>query len=463
MAIIQSGLDTTVATVDATNKALYTQAKGVTTVDYNHDDATMDSFERARVSEPRIVFENTFGAQTPTLGTTIWEIGTTGAGSSEALTTNLYATQLTQPTVAAAGRWIQSISHVRYAPGISTVLRFTFQTGILSAGSRHRLGMFTDSGTYPSTAGDGLYFENDAATLAFVRRYATQGAAGAEERVLQSSWNLDKMNGTGISGVTLNMSMAQHLVIEYQWLGVGTIRFGFETGSKGIVWAHEMQSVNAIAESWSRTGTLPVRAEVYNTTGTAVNSLSLINCVVQQEGLVDNRGHRYFGATSGATGKVGGTAVGLYPIMGIRQASTNALTLRAKVVPTSVSISVVAAGTVGVTPIQVALLMLGTPNTGATYAVTTAGSAVVTDIAATAATAITGTPIWTTVIPNVVGTYTFDLSNMANDNMNQIGAPASGTQAITGSSNLTLAAGPMIAAFTAAATLTASINWKEIV
>lgn len=92
----------------------------------------------------------------------------------------------------------------------------------------------------------------------------TTGGTGAEERVLQANWNKDKLDGTGTSGINLDWGMAQHLVIEYQWLGVGTIRFGFETGTGGIVWAHEMVSVNNISTAYSRTGTIPVRAEIYS-------------------------------------------------------------------------------------------------------------------------------------------------------------------------------------------------------
>lgn len=83
--------------------------------------------------------------------------------------------------------------------------------------------------------------------------------------------------------------------------------------------------------------------------------------------------------------------------------------------------------------------MLPTPNTGATFATTTAGSLTTIDTIATAATAVTGTSIWNTIVPNVVGTYTFDLKTM-NDNANVIGYNAAGTVAITGSSVLTLAA-----------------------
>ena len=99
----------------------------------------------------------------------------------------------------------------------------------------------------------------------------------------------------------------------------------------------------------------------------------------------------------------------------------------------------VAVASTGATSLQVALLMLPTPNTGATFATTPGGSLTTIDTVATAATAVTGTAIWTTIIPNVVGTYTYDLKTM-NDNANLIGYNAAGTVAIAGSSVLTLAA-----------------------
>ena len=438
---------------------LTTAAKNYVT--YNHQDAMLDSFGRLRVSEPRLAFEFGFGAQTPTLATTIWESTAYGAGT-EALTTNLYGTNLTTTAATATGRWIQSYNHVRYAPGISTMFRGTFNLITPnSANLRQRIGMFTDQGTFPSTAGDGLFFENDSGAKAVVRRYMTQGAGGTEERVLQAAWNLDTMDGAGSSGINLDFTKTQHLVIEFQWLGVGIIRFGWET-SAGLIWCHEMHSVNALAESWSRTGSLPVRAECYNYGASVINNMTLINvCVIQEGDVSDIRGWRYFGATSGATAKVGGTATGLYPVMGLKAATTNDLTKRARVIPHTITISVLAVST-GATSLQASLLMNGTPATGATFAVTTAGSAAVVDIAATATTAITGTTIWGVTLPNVVGTYTFDLSTL-NDNANVAGYNAAGTVAITGPANLYLCVGTLTGTATVAATVAAAINWKEIV
>ena len=461
MAQIQSGATADLATVDPTLKALYVAVKNTIETRYNHDDFTTDSFERLRVSEPRIAFEFGFGTQLVSGATTIWEATAVASGTT-ALTTNLYGADLNTLTTTGSGYWIQSYNHIRYAPGISTLFRATFNFNSLISNVRQRIGMFTDQGTYPSTAGDGVYLEADGAAISFVRRYMTTGGTGAEERILQAAWNLDKMNGTGASGVTLNWQLTQHLVIEYQWLGVGTIRFGFETGSAGVVWAHEISSVNALSVTWSRTGTLPVRAEIHSTSALAqAGKLTLINCVVLQEGdVADFRGWKYFGGNSGATGKVGGTAAGLYPVLSLRAASTNDLTKRTRVIPTSVSITVAVVST-GATSLQVALLMLPTPNTGATFATTVGGSLTTIDTIATAATAITGSAIWNATIPNVVGTYTFDLKTM-NDNANVIGYNAAGTVAITGPSVLTLAAGPLTGTATVGATIAAAINWKEL-
>ena len=461
MAIIQDNLGQNTLGIDSGGSASV-KITNIPAVSFNNNDFSKDSFERLRVSQPVVVFEDSFAALLPSAKTTIWEAAAVASGTAN-LTANLYGTELNTLLTNGSGYWIQSYNHVRYAPGISTLFRITFNFNQFITSVRQRVGMFTDQGTYPSNAGDGFYLEADGSTVSVVRRYMTTGTAGAEERINQANWNMDKLDGTGPSGVNLNWTKAQHFVVEYQWLGVGTIRYGFETGQNQVVWCHQIISVNALSQSWSRTGTLPVRAEIYSTGALATaGKLTLINCVVIHEGDVgDLRGWKYFGGNSGATPKVGGlVAATWYPVMGIRAAATNDLTKRARIIPTSVTFSVAVVAT-GPTVLQVGLMMLATPNTGATYAVTTGGSAAVIDIAATPATAVTGTLIWTGNIPNVVGCYTFDLKTL-NDNMNVIGTVASGAQAITGAGNLTVVAGCVQTA-TVGASVVASLNWKELV
>ena len=465
-----------IATLTTNPVPVQLSTTGENQVTFAHNDFTIDSFERLRVSLPTVMFEYNFGAILPATVTTIWETGSTGSPGTDALTANLYGFNIVQPVTTLTGRWYQSLNHIRYQPGVSTVLRFTFAFGagsLLTANQRDRLGMFTDTtAAMTGAAGDGVFLENDAGAVYVVRRYMTQGV-GSEERVLQSAWNLNRMAGAGDIAdssrnvVTLDWTKSQHLVIEYQWLGVGTIRFGFETGSNGIVWVHELNSVNSILEAWSRTGSLPVRFESYNYGLAATHNTTFINvCVLQEGNPNDIRGWRYFSGDSGNTGKLGGTAVGLYPLLGMRPIGTNDMTKRARFSLTSITICVAIVGvpTAGATPIRVSLLMLGTPGTGATFAVNTAGSAVSIDNAATATTAITGSAIWTGYVPNVVGTYTFDLSQMARENTNLAGTAASGTQAITGTGNYYIAAGPVTTAWNATAcTLHCGVQWKEII
>ena len=461
MAIIQDNLGQNTLGVDSSGSASV-KVMNSPTISFNNDDFSKDSFERLRVSQPVVVFEDSFAALLPNAKTTIWEAGATASGTAN-LTANLYGTELNTLLTNGSGYWIQSYNHVRYAPGISTLFRITFNFNQLITSVRRRVGMFTDQGAYPSNAGDGFYLEADGSNISVVRRYMTTGTAGAEERINQANWNMDKLDGTGPSGVNLNWTKAQHFVVEYQWLGVGTIRYGFETGQNQVVWCHQIVSVNALSQSWSRTGSLPVRAEIYSTGVLATaGKLTLINCVVIHEGDVgDLRGWKHFGGNSGAIPKLGGLVASTwYPVMGIRATPINDLTKRARILPTSVTFSVATVAT-GPTILQVGLMMLATPNTGATYAVTTAGSAAVIDVAATPAAAVTGTLIWTGNIPNVVGCHTFDLKTL-NGNMNVTGPVASGAQAVTGAGNLTLVAGG-VQTSTVGAGIVASLNWKELV
>ena len=59
------------------------------------------------------------------------------------------------------------------------------------------------------------------------------------EKIPQSDWNVDKMNGTGPSGYTLDVAKMQMTYIDYSWYGAGSIRFGMRTVDGGIAWCHD--------------------------------------------------------------------------------------------------------------------------------------------------------------------------------------------------------------------------------
>jgi hypothetical protein len=449
-----------VAEVNASQALLVAQT-GIASVSVANRDRMVDSFERLRVSEPRIAFEYSY-ATLPSASPAIWENTAFGAGT-QTLNANSWMTDLNTTTAINTGYWIQAYCHVRYAPGISTLIRRTFCFNALQSGLVMKIGFFTDQGTFPSNQGDGIYVQASGSTISLVRRTFVSGGAGAEAIAAQGTWSLDNLDGSGPSGVNLDWTLTQHFVIEMQWLGVGIIRIGFNT-PLGLVFAHEFYNVNLLSVPWCRTGTLPIRTECYSTSGLATpGKLSLINDVVIQEGDVkDKRGWRYFAATSGATAKTIGTAASLYPIMALRALLTNDTSKRARFIPQTLNISILTVGT-GTTSLQWALLAAPTPMTGATFAVSASStSAIAVDIAATATTAVTGSTLFTGVLPNVVGTYALPLDGL-DDNMIVPGQNAAGSLTITGMNVLTLAVGTLTGTTTVAPVIVGSIGWKEIV
>lgn len=83
----------------------------------------------------------------------------------------------------------------------------------------------------------------------------------SQQRVAQSSWNIDKCDGTGPSGFTLDLTKMQMLYIDYSWYGAGAIRFGFKNQRGEIIYAHRIPNANLRTEAYMRSGNLPSRYE----------------------------------------------------------------------------------------------------------------------------------------------------------------------------------------------------------
>ena len=81
----------------------------------------------------------------------------------------------------------------------------------------------------------------------------------------QSSWNLDKMNGSGgvgnLSGYNLDLSKMQMFYIDYSWYGAGPIRWGFRGTDGKVTYCHKIANNNVNLEAYMRTGNLPARYE----------------------------------------------------------------------------------------------------------------------------------------------------------------------------------------------------------
>lgn len=106
-----------------------------------------------------------------------------------------------------------------------------------------------------------------------------------EIRVEQSQWNVDTFDGTGVTGHTLDLTKAQLMFTEYEWLGVGAVRCGFAHEEGGFHEAHRFEHANIIDSVYITTASLPIRYEIFNTgITTSPSTLKQICVSVQSNG-----------------------------------------------------------------------------------------------------------------------------------------------------------------------------------
>jgi len=86
-----------------------------------------------------------------------------------------------------------------------------------------------------------------------------------DTKVAQSSWNIDKCDGTGPSGFNLDITKIQMAYFDYSWYGAGKIRFGFKDTFGKVRYMHEFIHNNRLNEAYMRSGNIPARYEVFNT------------------------------------------------------------------------------------------------------------------------------------------------------------------------------------------------------
>jgi hypothetical protein len=200
------------------------------------------------------------------------------------------------------------------------------------AGLRQRQGYFDSA--------NGVYIELDGAALSLVKRSSSTGNI-VETKISQANWNIDPMDGTGPSGITLDITKTQILWWDIEWLGVGTVRSGFVIDGK-FVQTHSFHHANVLTLPYMTTACLPVRAELENTAGTGSSSSYRIICT----SVISEGGYELRGRSANASHPIAAPyrlvlSNTLYPIMSIRLKSARP---GAIVLPKTYSISVADAG-----------------------------------------------------------------------------------------------------------------------
>lgn len=286
------------------------------TIKLDSDNAVGDAFGRVRVSNPTTLFDSKQIHDDPDLASSVENqpLFYDNAQVSGTGTSTLFEVEKSQTTLsvsnATAGRRIrQSKMRFNYQPGKSqlTLMTFRFTTG-LTAGILRKEGQFDDK--------NGLFFDDNGVTYGLVKRTNTSGTP-VDVRVAQSDWNIDKFDGTGPSGIILDPTKSQILVMDYEWLGVGRVRMGFNI--HGVTYlAHEFNHANVLDLVYMSEPNLPLRSEIENTgTGTVAGIVQICSSVISEGGSEDTGTIR--SASTEGTHLDADVENTIYAVLGIRQ------------------------------------------------------------------------------------------------------------------------------------------------
>lgn len=227
----------------------------------NPSGMAVDAFGRARSSMPFTLMDSfhRFGDN--------GKINTSNSATATyAWNANTASIDCTVDTTSGAYVYRESKKVFAYQPGKSLQILTTFVMETGKTNLRQRIGYFgTDNGFFlEHTNSTGIYF---------VKRSKVTGSV-VDSRVIQSDWNMDKLDGTGPSLLTLNLNNPQILFIDIEWLGVGSARMGFVINGK-FIHCHTFHHSNLSTSpkgAYMQTACLPVRMEIENTGTTASNS-----------------------------------------------------------------------------------------------------------------------------------------------------------------------------------------------
>jgi hypothetical protein len=272
----------------------------------------LDAFGRLRTSTPFTLFDSSHRFADNGL----WSTGTvTGGATLGTATFNAFQGLVDLTVTAASGSEVvrETTKVFSYQPGKSLLVLSTFVMSPAKTGLRQRVGYYG--------AENGLYIQLNNSTLSFVERSLVTGSV-SETVVNQSAWNVDKMDGTGVSGITLDITKAQILFMDIEWLGLGTVRMGFVINGNYYV-CHKFHHANLITSTYITTASLPLRYEITNTGATSGASiLKQICSTVLSEGGYELRGAQQAIGTPITSPRTLTTAGTFYPIVSIRLKST---------------------------------------------------------------------------------------------------------------------------------------------
>lgn len=238
--------------------------------------STLDAFGRLRIASPKTLLDGKllYGDR----ATEFAELATGGGTSS----LNSYAPIkiLSVPSGSTGSMTRQSKWYTAYQAGKSQQIMASFCMSTGSSGSYQRVGYFDNN--------NGIFFEKQNENLYLVLRHSS--STGIQNNsVSQSSWNIDKLDGSGSSTFVFNHTASHIFFTDFEWLGVGSARVGFVIDGE-ICYAHRFDWANEATGTFMATPSLPVRWEVSKSVASGPVNIDAICCSVNSEAGTDFNG-----------------------------------------------------------------------------------------------------------------------------------------------------------------------------
>lgn len=288
-----------------------------------------DAFARYRTSQPYMLYE--FNSNQGILTSTLFNnFGTTLVAGGTVTHNNTRKTYAVATSTGATDSAIfQTRRYFRYQAGKSRFIVQSYTLGTGATNTRKRIGYFD--------ANDGVFLEQNGTALSLTLRSSVSGSP-VDTTVAQASWNGDPLNGTGLSGKTLNPAFNWIQQVDLQWLGAGRVKVSFVIDDQEIV-AHTFYNANLISGPYMTSGSLPLRYEVTNTGASTGSSLNVICGMVASEGgatLEDSSGNSWTAQNANAGVALTTTEIAVIAIRPKTTFLSN--TFRGTIIPASTSV-----------------------------------------------------------------------------------------------------------------------------
>lgn len=271
-----------------------------------------DAFGRSRISNPETLIDTKQLFDSLPLFYDDKQVS--GTGTTSTFVKRKAATEITVAANTAGKRVRQTRIRPNYQPGKSQLCIFTAKMAIVGNGQgiKAEVGLHDDN--------NGMCFRLHNGVYSLVIKSDSTGSY--EENVINSdNWNIDKLDGKGLSGKQLQNGKTQIMFIDYEWLGVGTVAYGFII-NRIPIYVHYEHHSNIREEVYMSTPNLPIRYSIENDGTGAETTLDHICSTVISEGGSQITGTLRYSSTNGTFVNCASEGV-IYAILGMRLKTTH--------------------------------------------------------------------------------------------------------------------------------------------